>query len=47
MTLFEFLQKEIEKSQDLFEQKMKNGEIENIFTHQYEDEELFEDEQEN
>ena len=43
MTLFEFLQKEIEKSQDMFEQKVKNGEIEDIFAHSYEDEE---DEQE-
>jgi hypothetical protein len=43
MTLFEFLQKETEKSQDMFEQRMKNGEIENIFTHQYEDEEEQED----
>lgn len=46
MTLFEFLQKESEKSQNLFEQKTKNEEIENIFAHQYEDEESLEDEQE-
>lgn len=46
MTLFEFLQKEIKKSQDMFEQKVKNGEIENIFAHSYEDEESLEDEQE-
>lgn len=46
MTLFEFLQKENQKSQDMFEQKMKNGEIEDIFTYQYEDEESSEDEQE-
>ncbi len=47
MTLFDFLQEESQKSKDLFEQKTKNGEIENIFTHRYEDEELPEDEQEN
>lgn len=46
MTLFEFLQEESQKSKDLFEQKMKNGEIESIFAHWYEDEELLEDEQE-
>ncbi len=43
MTLFEFLQEKSQESQNLFEQKMKNGEIENIFAHRYEDEE---DEQE-
>ncbi len=38
MTLFEFLQKKSQESQKFFEQKMKNGEIESIFTHRYEDE---------
>ena len=46
MTLFEFLQEKSQESQNLFEQKMKNGEIENIFAHRYEDEEPQEDEQE-
>lgn len=39
MTLFEFLQREIEKSQDTFEQKVKDGKIESIFHDWYEDEE--------
>jgi len=47
MTLFEFLQKEIEESQDMFEQKIEDGKIENIFHDWYEDEEEQEDEQEN
>lgn len=46
MTLFELLQKEIEKSQDVFEQKIEDGKIESIFYDWYEDEELLKDEQE-